>query len=631
MATRTFRGATSVNWGTASNWSEGAVPTVSDAVIFDQFSSACTLDVSGRTAASINFSAYTKTITFDNTLTIAGAVSLASGMTISGSEALIISNTATLTSRGKTFPNELKLTGNVTYTLADSWTVGKLTTIGTNTLTINGSFNLNVLGDFTTTLTVGGAATIVMAGTGIWSNTSSFTLSNKLTINTTGTTTISGNVYYATGPIIYSGGTVISTGSTLNIVGNTTIATNGMSWNNITQLSNTTVTLSNNLTAIGNYSSNLTNTTTINGLYNFNIGGDLSLSGNSSFVGTVTIIMNGTGTWSQAGTGAIQTKLTINTTGITTVSGNIYYNTGTLTYSGGTIITTGNTLIINGAATLNTDGIIWNDVTIPLTGAARIITLLSKLDIAGNFTNNNNGTITLTGLYNINVGGNLIENHGSSGMGGTATIVMNGTGIWSNASTGPLSTNLTFNTTGTTTISGNVYYSTGALTYTTGTVITTGSTLNITLTATLNTNTLIWNNLTTSAGNFTITLSSNLNISGNLTINNSAALTINGLYNVNVGGDLTQANALAGTATIIMNGTGTWSNASTGPLSTNLVFNTNGIITISGTVYYSTNTIEYVAGNIIAVGSTINATATSKLKLWNTGGAATPTTVAYVF
>ena len=56
-------------------------------------------------------------------MTVAGSVTLVSAMTITGTAQLTVNTTSTLTSNGKTFPNILRLSGVVTYTLADSWTV----------------------------------------------------------------------------------------------------------------------------------------------------------------------------------------------------------------------------------------------------------------------------------------------------------------------------------------------------------------------------------------------------------------------------------------------------------------------------------------------------------------------------
>jgi hypothetical protein len=61
MATRTWRGTTNANWGTATNWLEGAVPLVVDDIVFDATSPACTVNVVG-VGLTINFTSYTNTI-----------------------------------------------------------------------------------------------------------------------------------------------------------------------------------------------------------------------------------------------------------------------------------------------------------------------------------------------------------------------------------------------------------------------------------------------------------------------------------------------------------------------------------------------------------------------------------------
>jgi hypothetical protein len=77
--------------------------------------------------------------------------------------------------------------------------------------------------------------------------------------------------------LTYTAGTVVTTGSTLNIAASTTLATNGMSWNNITPTNAITLTLTNTLVA----------------------NGTLTLSSNTNFatsgftVGTLTLSVSG--------------------------------------------------------------------------------------------------------------------------------------------------------------------------------------------------------------------------------------------------------------------------------------------------------------------------------------------------
>jgi len=67
MATMYFRGTTNANWSVGSNWigGTGVAPLISDDVVFDGTSPACTIDAAAN-CRSINMSAYTSTLTHNN-------------------------------------------------------------------------------------------------------------------------------------------------------------------------------------------------------------------------------------------------------------------------------------------------------------------------------------------------------------------------------------------------------------------------------------------------------------------------------------------------------------------------------------------------------------------------------------
>jgi hypothetical protein len=72
------------------------------------------------------------------------------------------------------------------------------------------------------TFVVSGTASINLIGTGTWIHTLTGVISNNLNINTSGTLTISGNVYYQTGTLTYITGKVVTKNSTL-ILGTSTL------------------------------------------------------------------------------------------------------------------------------------------------------------------------------------------------------------------------------------------------------------------------------------------------------------------------------------------------------------------------------------------------------------------------
>lgn len=231
MAIRTVSN-TGGNYNATGTWVEGVVPTSADDVVFTGTSGQLTVNVAS-VAKSINFTNYTNTITFNQALTVSGNVNLGTGgYTQAGANGIVVDATATLTSNGVTWSRLFTFAGtSITYTLADNWTLtGNLGFNGITSTIVNGN-TLNIGANLTisSAATISGTTLFNVNGTGTWS--SAFgQIRNNLTINTVGTFTISGNVYYNTGTLTYTSGTVTTSGSTLNIGINTTLTTNGISW-----------------------------------------------------------------------------------------------------------------------------------------------------------------------------------------------------------------------------------------------------------------------------------------------------------------------------------------------------------------------------------------------------------------
>ncbi len=124
----------------------------------------------------------------------------------------------------------------------------------------------------------------------------------------------------------------------------------------------------------------------------------LGLTMNAAMSGTADIILTG-GTWSGSST------LTINSltfAGNVTVSGSVAFTTGTLIYSSGTITTTGSTLNLTASVTVNTNGIVWNQINTGSSGTITINSLLSATTLAtGAF---GSGSCTFAGTAGFTVG-----------------------------------------------------------------------------------------------------------------------------------------------------------------------------------------------------------------------------------
>jgi len=260
-------------------------------------------------------------------------------------------------------------------------------------------------------------------------------------------------------------------------------------------------TLADNMSVSGNVEISGNSARTFNG-NTFNILGNLTVSVSNIVSGTTTFVLGGTGTWNHTGTGVIRNNLTINTAGTITLGAVIRYNTGTLTYIAGTVVTIGSILVISASTTLNTNGIVWNDInpntTVTITlqsdltltgiltiGGATTFTLGVNSLISANanlalaaftFTLPANQTFkTFTALGAGSINGNTLtiteDIIMNSSVSGTTSIVYVGTGTWTaSAATSTINNNFTINTAGTLTISGTVYKTGGTFTYTAGTI-----------------------------------------------------------------------------------------------------------------------------------------------------------------
>ncbi len=406
MATRTISNAGG-NYNATGTWVEGIVPTSADDVVATATSGNLTVNVASA-AKSIDFTNYVGTLTLTSSLSIWGNITLTSGMTITGSGLLTCSSAGTLTSNGKSVPN-FNINGSGTYTFNDSWTVTNFT--NSNPHTLNG-FSITILGNFTVAQIINGTTSLTLNGTGTWSGGGQ--VKNNLTINTSGTITISGSVYFNTGTLTYISGTVITTGSTLIIGASTTLDTSVMTWNNLTVQFASTITLLSDLNIAGNLTTQ-SSAVVLNGLFNINVSGNLTINIQTS--GTASIILNGTGTWSGANT--LSTNLTIDTSGTITISGIVYYGSRTLTYVSGIVIVTGSTLNIQAVCTLNTNGINWNN----LVGLSSV-NFTSDCTVNGTFTSSNPNTYNGANLI---LNGNLIANQLTLG---TTVFRYRGTGFW---------------------------------------------------------------------------------------------------------------------------------------------------------------------------------------------------------
>jgi hypothetical protein len=399
MAARTVSN-TGGNWNATATWVGGVVPVNADTVDFTATSGNLTINVTTATLAGINFTNYVNTITFNANISVNTSVNLGTGgytQAGAGTFGLTIGLSTTITSNGVFWNNLLTFAGNTaTYTLADNLTVtGNIVMIGTSSNIFTNS-TLYIGGNLTisSTVTVSGTTEFVFNGTGTWSYPSSGVIRNNLTINTAGTITVSGNVYYNTGTLTYINGEVITTGSTLNIGASTTLDTNILNWHNVSFTAGTT-TLTSDLNC-QNLIINCNSVPQIN-LKKIYVSGNLQIDGTNLTQGTTEIVLIGTGTWSNSSNGTLNINLTINTSGTIKLGTNIHYAIKTLTYINGKVNTKGSTLNLFAPAILiNCHKINFDKVIIGIagiitmneffSGSPSLVTNIKSYTTLGNYT-----------------------------------------------------------------------------------------------------------------------------------------------------------------------------------------------------------------------------------------------------
>lgn len=403
MATRTISAAGG-NWNSVGTWDEGATPVLGDTVVCrgDGTSGQLTINVAAA-CTSINFTNYSNTLTVNNTLAVSGAITLVAAMTITTSSGTPLLNplvTATLTSNGKTWPHAVTFGGtSQTYTLADNWQIsGTVTLGGTTSVVINGN-QLRCGGSLTVSNTATGTTTIVLNGTGNLSSTGSLRINT--TINTAGTITLTSSIIIALCTFTYTAGTFNPQTNNVNFGGtgqNTTVNCAGITFFTVSNSRNT-LTLLSNLTMSSSYSVGAAGgTTTLDGAFNINVGGDFTATGNTSSVllGTngCTIVMTGTGTWSNSGSTFFNCNLTINSSGTVTISFASTISGGTFTYIAGTVPPP--SLSFCGFTTMDSAGLTW----VNLTMTAATITINGLLVVSGTLSFSNTGAaLTIQGTH----------------------------------------------------------------------------------------------------------------------------------------------------------------------------------------------------------------------------------------
>ncbi len=453
--------------------------------------------------------------------------------------------------------------GTYTLTSAGNFTVmNSLNLTGAQSLTIN-TGTIDVKGDINSTNTntgCGGTATVNINGTGV-QNFNGSTIAGDGALPQLNINKILGSLNLAKYPAVannftYTAGTVTPGTSTFCFTRggaiNSYTITGSLTLNNISfVLVNTvtaTIAAATTLTTTGDFTIAGSGNAILN-TGNINVNGNINLTGTAAGGGgTATLNIVGAGSQNLDGSAITvnQSRLPlviINKPGGTlSLLGNISFSAN-VTYTAGTINPgTSTCYIVNNLTT--TGNFSLNNLTISAAGnttftiaAGNTLTVTNTLDLESTtkFININTGTLA--------VQGNIVDNNTNTTGGGTATILLNGSGAQTITTTGVTDQGrlpaVTISNTGGTVVFPSLLTVTGNWTYVSGTLdVTTNSstvvfenTLTITGSHTLNNISFnAPNNFTfTTAAGTTLTVSGTMNITGtNNVILNTGTINLNG-------------------------------------------------------------------------------------------------------
>lgn len=668
-----WRGTTSTDWGTASNWiTDGVntgVPTTTTDAIFDSLSvNPCTTGVTARNCRNLVTTGFTNILTIGTSTTL-GYLSVSGNITL-GSQAGHIAGLAPICIIGTTCALDVAAGFTIPY-LAFGNIVG---TGGTCTVTLTRSFAVNRI----LKSGVGGSITTVTAGSVMTMDLTSGSITgNTLTMAANVTLTINGSCSVSVG-FTYTGNMTLASGSTLTLLA--TLAFGGIATFNCSagtfvpgtqnvSLPNAFVTLNMGTTNSfydlgggGGIGSLITMLSTIritnnytptgaaqmNGAFDVIVGGNISLGsgtiGNSTPGRKLTLKGTSTGvssitSWSSSN---IQLEIDCGSNGFTLTGTLTVASLNYLATNTGTFTTTGSVINYNNNLSINMNGSTnsWNILN-SSTGLGPTLTLLS--DVYCNTLGVANGDkINGPGFYVIITG----STNPMSNVSGTGSIKFVGSSnaTWNQtAATINALASIVFAKSGSAILSipNSFTYSTtnGVITYTSG-LINHTATLTLGTSITLNTpsSSMSWNSLTI-PGAGTTTLNSPANISNNLTLGTtgntaftgSAGWTCANLLCSTAGRTITLANSSSGasyrtTTTASLLGTAalpivmTSNNATTQSIWTLDNGAAQSLVYVNGTRINSAQ-----GATIWSFGGTLTGTTN-----WGTGSAPATTTYTYV-
>lgn len=214
MPDRYWRGGTAAWDGTAgSKWADSpggatgaSVPTSADDVYFDATSTGtCTISTGNTGAKSINCTGFTGTLTGTAAISVAGSVTLVSGMSYTHTGTMTFTGNATLTTAGKTFSAVTVNGSGITLTLGDALNISSRTITITQGTFDTGNYSItagSLVGSSTSIKTITlGSSTLNLSSTGalIMNSSAATTLNagtSQINLTTVGSIDGGGKTYY---------------------------------------------------------------------------------------------------------------------------------------------------------------------------------------------------------------------------------------------------------------------------------------------------------------------------------------------------------------------------------------------------------------------------------------------------
>lgn len=394
------------NWSTALNWGiDGSgntgVPIATTSAFFTGVApngnKPCTI-TSGATCLNLDFTGYTgvtAVITFTNSLTVRGSITLSASMgNFAGANGIILipTTSSSYTSNGKFFDKPLSTllnSGVPIMTFIDNWRVSSFTTGytgGGNPLAIAGvGIIVEVTGNFTNLQATVATNTFRLTGAGsTMSGDRNFTGNVNIDVGTGNTLNITNFTFSGVSSLFkWTSGTVNHTGTITSNANPLSLDLANVQFNNFTQTASAFTTLITdanfNNVSLGTASSGTS--CAVNGVgLRLKCRGNLTLLQNSgNITGTATVSCIGTGTITS--NCSLTTNFEVSSSGIYTLLSNIGFGGASRTVVvAGTLNTGATTATFLNGVTISTLGVNWFNVTMP---AAATITINQLLSITG--------------------------------------------------------------------------------------------------------------------------------------------------------------------------------------------------------------------------------------------------------